>query len=608
MQSIRLGLVLFAMASTLCFGGASESEPAAWLERRWKGLQNPAPNMGCRDLFSFALNAAAAKWHPERIEEAFALAKQMQDRDEKNRTYGNFKWYWKDKAPDDLNAAEFCMHHAILTWMFYKENLSDTGRQQLEELITFGVEGVKRRGVKPAYTNIFLMHVWNEIAIGENTNRPDVAKQGYDDLSAFLQYTWRSGIHEFVSTTYYGVDLDILGLLARYAKNAKAKRNAETLLRYFWTDIAANWYEPCQRLGGAHSRDYDYLTGHGMLDLHLRAAGWLPAAGATPDIFRELCKWTPPPEIRAQFESHVPRTVCQRWGEKPWEAAVHYRGRNVAVGSSGASYCPEDKVLTINFSGGPKQVVGNFVMDGRGDPYGVNKSPTGGGHLKSHHLTPFVASVQRGPEVLLLAFDNATKKKEGNFEWDLPCLLAHLALPSDVAVWIGDQPAAAPEPDKEKPLDAGAPIFLRSGEVAVGIRYVLTAGSDGKPAPLKWVNDGTKYNAMRLTAVLSEQTPKARGTVALWVRAAEGLDDAAFTAFRKSFTTAKATVKLDGDHVDLSVAGIVGPLHLAANMAKNERLTREGGETAANDCLLNVNGMEIGREILKGAVEDLAKK
>jgi hypothetical protein len=577
-----------------------DAEVSAWLEKWYKGIKELKPNLGCRDLFGFALNAAAAKWHPERIDEVLDLATQMQDREPKNRTYGNFKWYWKDKGPDDLNAAEFCMQQGILIWMFHKDGLSAAGREKLDELIRFGMEGVKRRGVKPGYTNIFLMHVQNLILIGENTERPDVAKEGYAALDEWLNYTWKNGIHEYVTTTYYGTDLDCLNLTAKFTKNEQAKAKVQTALRYLWTDIAANWFAPCERLGGAHSRDYDYLTGHGMLDVHLRPLGLVSGSAKDNNVFRTYAYLAPPAELLTQFAKELPRTICQRWGDKAWETSVHYMGKKMAVGSAGACYCPEDKSFTINFAGGPKMVVMNFVMDGRGDPYGVNKAVTGGGHMKSHHLTPFLTSVQRGADVLLIASDNTAKKKSGNIDVEFDKMLAHLVLPAELKVWFGEELATKPAEGKETLVPTGKPIFLQFEDVAVGLRPVMATDCSGKEAPLHWINDGVKQNATRLTWVLSEKAPEGRGTVAFFVRAAEGITDESFGAFRKSFGEVPVHAKPGADILELSA----GTMQLVVNPTKSERKVRDGGEAAASspECLLNVNGKEVGREILKSVI------
>ncbi len=398
--------------------------------------------------------------------------------------------------------------------------------------------------MKPGYTNIFLMHCWNLMAIGEATDRPDAAQEGYKALDDWLLHTSRNGISEYLSPTYYGVDLECLGLIARHIKDESAREKAEKALRLFWTDIAANWFEPCGRLGGAHNRDYDYLTGHGMRDRHIRAAGWLPPAPT--GTMDELCKWIPPPSIVSSFKDMVPRIVCQRWSGRPWESAVHYRGRSVDIGSAGACKGPEDKAFTFQFAGGPRRVMGNFVVDGRGDPYGVNKATTGGGHMKSHHLVPFVVSVQRGPEVLLLASDASRTGRSGNVQWQLTTMATNIVFPAGAKVFLEDGPAGLPGEGKETVLPAGRPVFLRYGDAAVGLRFVLATDTAGRPAPLRWVNDGSKYGASRLVCVHSEGPPAGRGTTAVWARAGEGMDEAAFASSARRFAAARAGAEVSG--------------------------------------------------------------
>ena len=59
--------------------------------------------------------------------------------------------------------------------------------------------------------------------------------------------------------------------------------------------------------------------------------------------------------------------------------------------------------------------------------------------MKAFHLTPFLMSVQREREALLLA---AISPQDRGFQRPVPnptCLLSHVVLPRDgVAVWVGD--------------------------------------------------------------------------------------------------------------------------------------------------------------------------
>ncbi|MFN3423047.1 MAG: hypothetical protein ACK40X_15135, partial [Armatimonadota bacterium] len=172
-----------------------------------------------RELFTFALESAEADWEMGRIEEALALAEQMQDRDPESRTFGNFRWYWESQRPEDLNAVEFCMQDAALLWMRHRDRLPSKALERLERLIRFGIEGILQHSVSVGYTNIFLMKTWNCIALGENFGRPELAQRGYGMLDAWLLYTYENGIREYLSPTYHGVSLDSLMLIARFSRN-----------------------------------------------------------------------------------------------------------------------------------------------------------------------------------------------------------------------------------------------------------------------------------------------------------------------------------------------------------------------------------------------------
>jgi len=586
--------------------GQETGEMANRLEREWHQIERLPARMSVRGLFGFALEAAAVGWHPERIARVLALAEQAQDRDEESTTFGNFKWYWGAEKPEDRNAVEFCMQKGVLIWMLYKDRLTPEGVERLERLMRFSIEGIRRHRVPESYTNIFLMKAWNCVALGEALGRADVAEEGYQMLERWLLYTWENGIREYLSPTYYGTDLESLGPIARFAKREEGRRAAEAALRLFWCDIAANWFRPCQRLGGAHSRDYDYVTGHGHLDRQLRAEGWIRDSGpSVSSAFLELSKWTMPRELRESITRTVPRVVHQRWGDEPWARATHYVGRRFSIGSAGACYGPMDKTLTVNLAGGPRMPVVNFLMDARGDPYGRLRRTMRSGHRKAHHLTPFLMSVQRGAEVLLLASIDPAWRAFRRYAPEPSCLLSHVVIPANVAVWMGDSAAQLPGTGDRTDVPRGEAVFLRFQDVAVGIRFVLALDGKGRPAPVVLANDG-KYGAMRLTCTHSAKEPEGSATVAVWVRAAEGLDEAAFAAFRRGFAGAAVETKVDGDRIEVSVPGAESKLRLAANVETRERLACEGAEPGAEDRLLAVNGRDLGREIL-GDVGPIAR-
>jgi len=468
-------------------------------------------------------------------------------------------------------------------------------RERLERLIRYSVEGIRRHHVAVSYTNIFVMKTWNCIAIGEQAGFPDLAAEGYGMLDAWLDHTRENGIHEYLSPTYYPVSMQPLEMIAQHAKPEAVRQKAARALWLFWAQIAANWFAPCNRLGGAHSRDYDYLStgprGNRIAQRMQAALGY----GEDADLYF--------PDMFLRNEMHVlvdtvPRMVYQRWGPGPGETAAQFLGHRFSIGSAGAGYGPIDKCLTVNL-GGPETPMVTFVVDARGDAYGVKRFGLADGHQKALHQTPFLTSVQRGPEALMLA---AAIPEGRHFHRSAPnptCWLSHLVLPDTVDVWIGDARVDIGDGPKQVAVPAGGPVFLRLGDVAVGVRFALALDTAGGAAPVALVRDeeGMAHGAMRLTCTHSDRAPDGRGIVALWVRGAEDLDEAGFAAFREGFSgPVEATV--NGDVVEVSVAGLADRMRLVADVGKQARMAVEGAGPDATDALLVVNGRDVGREIM----------
>ncbi|HXC01905.1 MAG TPA: hypothetical protein VNU49_04575 [Opitutaceae bacterium] len=579
------------------------AKATADFDRTWARYQKRAPDSGSRDIYTFLLNAVALNWRPEKWSAVIDLAEELHDRDPDSLTYGNYRWYWSDPHPNDRNAVEFCMQTASLTWMLYRDRLPGDARAKLAAALALGSEGMLRHKVAVSYTNIFLMRLANCILIGESTGQPDLVKRGRAWLDEWLAYTRDNGIHEFSSPTYYGIDVEDLGALARYAQDPDVQTKAEAALRLFWTDIAANWFTSYQGIAGAHSRDYGFLTGHGLLDQQLFRAHWLAEnpGGESRPVLDDLASWAPPADLRATVDD-PPRRVSQQWGPQPWERATHYIGRSFSLGTAGESYGAQDKVLALTLAGGPQMPIVNFSLDYRGDPYGQSKIAEASGHIKLMHLVPFVASVQRGPEALLVAvydpayaINPAGKSQPMHYAG----VGATFVLPSGVELWDARGPLAADA--TEQALAGDSPLFLRYGNTAAMLRFVFTRDDRSRPAKIMLVRDGLAVGAQRLTAVLAGSAPRGRVIAAVWVRATEGLaNDAAFTAFRRDGLEAVAhsAATVDGDRLDIAVPGLSAPLKLSIDLHKDKRLAVEGADPAMEHGILNVNGRDIGTPCL----------
>ncbi len=565
------------------------------MDHEWRKMQERKPDDNSRETYAFILTAAARGWHPETLPAVIDLVEEMHERDPANKGYGNYRWYRKNEHPDDFNAVQFCMQTASLTWLLYRDQLVPDARTKLEAAIRLASEGVRNQVVKVDYTNIFLMRLSNAILIGQATNQPALVAQGKAWFTEWFAYTRAHGIHEFSSPTYYGVDLDDLGSLSRYAADPEVRAEANQALQFLWTDIAANWFEPYQGISGAYSRDYGFLTGHGYLDQHLLRAGWLPAPvdGESRPVLNDLAHVDPPANARSRW-GDGPRIVAQQYGLNPTQRADHYVGRHFSLGSAGEMYGAQDRLLALTFDGGPKEPIVSFSLEYRDDPYGQSKVASSGGHDKLTHLMPLVGTVQDHAEVLqVLSLDpmHARNPAGGSAPIVYAGVWATVVLPAQVQVWQRDHLAP---PGAEIPLDPADTIFLRSGTTAAAIRFVYAQGEDGQPAEISLFRDGAKFGAWRLSALLSPGKPKRTVVAALWVRAAEGLDDQQFARFRFDFNQAslEAHAAVKQHQLTVSVPGMMGQMAVTQDLEKRKTTAATGFDPAALKGILTVDGVE----------------
>lgn len=561
-------------------------------------IQRRDAAIGIRGVLRFALEATGNGWNPQAVEEALRLTRSMQDLDPASSHHGNFRWRLGDEAVTDPNAVEFAVQLTALLRLAFADTLTPAARDLLDAMHRDALVAICRHAVKPGYTNVYLMRIWNLLALGQ-LGFAEAARAGEQAWRDWLDHTARHGLTEYSSPTYYGTDLDSLGLITRHADDPRIRREADAALAFVWTGIAANWFPPAERLAGPHSRDYDYLHGRGYLDEHLHTARWLKspphkeAAGWLPGaprehlrVFHDACRWDPPAGLRAGPLARTPRFVIQRFNEEPWARSTNYVGETLAIGVAGECRGPEDKSLAIHLPGGPSTPNVTLVIDGRDDPYGRRKEPVGhGGQSKAHHLRTFLVSSQRGPRITAAwMFDPAVPAFKADPE-DLSCLRAHLLLPADADVWTGDTPLA-----DGAVLPGNAAFFVRMHDVVVGFRSLLAATDGSAPRDWRLRTDAAKLGAQRLTATLHEDRPTRRSLVVLDIEARDRCDGAGFAAFRREFAARRASATIAGDRLHVE-----GTLPLEADLATRRRITCE--PLLAPEDLLLIDGLEIGRPL-----------
>jgi len=601
-STIILALLIVA-TSSLC---AREHDLAAIIKTQaerssvWTRVQDLTPTMTSRELFAYALLLCEAQLHLDRLDRLFEVAARMQDRNPESRGYGNFRWSWRDGAVFDFNAGDFCMENAAVIWIKHRKLLTDKQRKDLSELIDHAIAGCLRHRVSSGYTNIAILNAQNLILMGEMLGRDDVLAEGRKRLDDFCAYTAVNGIREYCSPTYAGVDLICLHRLHTYCVTPAVRGQCEALLNVFWLDAIANCFAPSFRLGGAHSRDYDYLGGRGGVDAWLAAAGCFasPNPSAAPPLLWLQSTWRPPTAWLRDLQV-APRVVTQVWGPGGSEYRVMWAGRHVALSIAGKTYHNMDAPMVVNFAGPHTMPRGYFIADGRRDPYGKKVIPEGNGpHRKTLHLMPHWYAVQDGQDALGLALHRREDIR------DCPTLESHFVLPYPCdELFIGNHTvvfdAKAP---KTVPVSSGAAVVIRHGAAAAAIRVIWSQNTVREPAPVALIHDGNPHGVIRLTVAHHDQWGMPINTdapvgAAFWIRVCDLADNAVhFARWRQEFAAATADARCDNASLAIT-AGSTSGQTLRLLTHKPFRALSDAEPVPAR-AVLAVNGRDLGGEHL----------
>ena len=581
------------------------------------------PAIGIRGLLRYALEAAGRGWDPAAIKAGLELARSMQVVGAEEADRGNFRWRLGDSDVTDANACEFAGQLLALLRLEDEgrlvprpggRRLSPRSRALVDSMARDALAAIRRRRVEPGYTNIFLTHTWNLLALGDLAG-PDAITEGEAAWREWRAFTRMRGVTEFVAPTYLGVDLDALALVADHAPSWETRAEAEGALGYVWRSAACHWLPVAQRLTGPHARDYDWLFGRGYADEHLVEAGWLtlPARpegagwlpGAPRDglhLFRTACRWEPPGSLLEDVVALAPRFVVERTGERPWQRITDWVGKSSSIGIAGEGRGAEDKTLVVNLPpvgwspepGGEPWRGANvtLVFDGRGDPYGtVHEASAEAPQAKPSHLRPYLVSSQQGARVTGLWL---LDPRRDPFRVDpllLSGLAAHLLLPTGCEVWNVDgrlAPGAMLGPD--------AVVFLRGALTVLGVRYLAPVDADLRATGVELVADGGRQPVQRLTATFATGVPERGALLGLDLELLEGCDDEAFARFRREFAAREVVLEREGTRARIT-GSLPLELDLGSGAARPRRLRFE--PVLPEGALLLLDRIEIGREALE---------
>lgn len=389
------------------------------------------PSLDITELVSYVL-AAYESPSCEKFRTIFLLKVKEYQFLASKENFGNFRWRFSHSGVNDLNAVEFAVRKLSLIALKFGERLTDSDRRLLNGVLEDALTSVKAHVVPISYTNIYLMRSWNLLVLGAYLADSVASKEGVDNLEKWVSFTKVGGISEYLSPTYYAVDLEVLSLIKNVASDPKVVSLASNALDLIWSDVLFNWYLPSARLAGPHSRDYDVLHGRGDIDNKVRRvlATSSLRAHEDDDLYSRL-SWSPPSEkVLANYRRlSYPRSIVYR--SNTGAVINSYIDSNSALGSTSALYgSGQDVPFNASLGSGwfNPQITFAFISDG--DFYRNRvASEARTDHLKNFNKKFFFFSSQKNNQLFVVAQPPT----------DPSPVSASFVLPKDAEYWVGDR-------------------------------------------------------------------------------------------------------------------------------------------------------------------------
>jgi hypothetical protein len=597
----------------------------ASMEAEWAALQVSPPKLGVRDCFMFLLDALDTRFlTAQQTEWVLKLLRTRVVTDMNVSGYGNIYWGWLEKDNDigDGNNVQFCVQYGILIKILFEDRLSTEARKTLAEIFAYAIHGVHNQQVRISYTNIYLMKIWNLLALGQVYRQPSAAEEGRKLFDIWLNHVARFGNREYDSPTYCGVDLESLALIQKYSDDEDIKTKASDAMNFFLIDFCSHYNRRGGFLGGAHSRDYNRVFGRDLLEEKYMNP-LLGGENTNTHLFHQICfsilKETGFSPQQKELMNRTGRFIVQRWDSFANSYCVDYVGNKVSIASSNQSYSPDDKSFVAYLSSKriPAMLNIAYNMEGRNDHYGTWAAegmgekmkhlipagyPSNGGWGKARHLMYFMQAAQNKGEFVMVA----AGVKDHNCIYDY--LNSTIILPDAFdEIWIGNGKTAIPEMGGKVVFDETKTFFARFEDVAIAIRILWDDA--GKNAGMALYNDGFMYRPTRENFKMANnkgyrltlQHPgNGKGAIAMWWKVEEGIKgNKDFARFRQKILTAPVLVHEKEGIVDVSVSTPSGKLGVKADIINKKRLEYYNPLPLPDNFLFSVDGVEIGRPIME---------
>ncbi|HEY0308881.1 MAG TPA: hypothetical protein VGB94_12030 [Acidobacteriaceae bacterium] len=531
------------------------------------------------------------------LRDVFAAQNMKQD----SPDYGNVPWRTADPSVKDANAIEFTMQPMAAIFYNYGKQFSPAFRVEAEAHLRAVMIALAHHPLRVTYTNIFLMNTVNTMLLAQYLHDDASMERAQKQWQDWVQYTQQNNIHEFNSPTYYATDLADLTYGILYVKDEIIRRQMQQAAELIWQDIGCMFLKGDERLAGAHSRDYQFLTGRGSLEMNLYLEGLFTSPdGNFTDPFLEkvaiLENERPggfhPSKTVFDINRLPERIVQQRADANPAYTRYTYLTQSFAVGTATGSYKGQDKMFSADLVGGKVPPVSiTVVPDSSGSPYGVRKQRDRSGHNKPTHLPANLSSAQeKGVTLLLFDLDPRAAANGESYA-------TNLILPAQPDQLLLDGKAVPPASTLRVDANLDSVIAVRVEHSCFAARIFAVESLDGRVPSftLQADKEGWSHNAIRFAIQHSATDVKGSSARHLHVAMLVEVSPCDTSAEQASERLRTAQVRAIASPAMFTVTASVGKLRLevAEDLTTRLPVHRKVNGVEMESAVFKLNGKSI---------------
>jgi hypothetical protein len=257
----------------------------------------------------------------DRAEKIIRKVLTLQDTNPENATYGIWPWLMEESleemAPPDWNWADFLGSMLALALVEYPDRVDDDLEEAMRESLGHAARAIRKRNVRPSYTNIAIMGGGVCAAAGELLDDPAMLKYGRERLEDCVAHAeYHGSFNEYNSPTYTRVALFETERVLQLVKDPASRRAAEQLRQVAWQVIADSFHPGTGQWAGPHSRAYSNTLGDRIVRFLREQTGvplapYVDLSGPTNSSSYDLVRHLPCPEhLKERFQSLTTDPLC----------------------------------------------------------------------------------------------------------------------------------------------------------------------------------------------------------------------------------------------------------------------------------------------------------